>query len=440
MTPSAAVLGAVGTAVLSLALTLPSQVLRLAESPPAPVDGRDYDHLALNLARGRGFVYCWSDPEWRAPYERAENSRNYALHLSLGGPCFPTARRAPGYPAALAAVYRVWGRSFQAGRWLGAVALAMAGAIGAFLAVRVGGVAAAVLFTLCFLLDDQLRFLVGAFMSEPLTCLAVMGVLAAHAALLRNPTRWTGILAGASLGLLMLVRHHFSLLYALGILGAAFGAVRWRTLRPLCVAYGGAALLVFAPWCLRNCLVLRAPMPLGTQGGHGLAASYGEDEVAGDDGTWNSDQSARLWAKKKGKASDYTFADLARELRSSLALERELALVGQAAVRQWMRRNWQRLPAIALIRLRAHARGYGALGLAAVACGLAALAFPETRRVAMLGIVVMAMTALTVALTYEEARGRYAAPVRPVAYLVGSLGLAASASRLWQARRWHLEG
>lgn len=435
----AAVLGAAGTAVLSLALTLPAQVLRLAESPPAPVDGRDYDHLALNLARGRGFVYCWSDPEWRSPYERAENSRNYALHLSLEGPCFPTARRAPGYPAALAAVYRIWGRSFQAGRWLGAVALAMAGAIGTFLAMRVGGVAAAGLFTLCFLLDDQLRFFVGAFMSEPLASLAVMGVLAAHVALLRNPTRGTAILAGASLGLLMLVRHHFSLLYALGIFGAAFGAVRWRTLRPLCVAYGAAALLVFAPWGLRNCLVLQAPMPLGTQGGHGLAASYGEDAVAGDDGTWNSDQSARLWAKRKGKPSDYRFADLARELRSSLELERELALVGQTAVRPWMRRNWRRLPAIALVRLRAHARGYGALGLAAVACGFAALAFAETRRVAMSGFVIMAMTALTVALTYEEARGRYAAPVRPVAYLVGSLGLAASASRLWQTRRRRLD-
>lgn len=427
-----AALTAAGTAVLSLALTLPSQVLGRGESPPAPVDGRDYDHLALNLARGRGFVYCWSDPEWRAPYERAENRRDYALHLSLHGPCFPTARRAPGYPAALAAAYRVWGRSFTTGRLLGAVALALAGAIGAFLAVRLAGLGAGALFAFCFLLDDQLRFLVGAYMSEPIASLALVGVLTAHVALFRDPRLRTAVLAGASLGLLMLVRHHFSLLFGLGLLGAAFGAVRARTLGPLCAAYAVAGLLLFAPWGVRNSLVLQAPMPLGTQGGHGLAASYGEDEVTDDDGTWNSDQTARLWAKRQNKPGGYAFADLARELRGSLAVERELSLAGQEAARRWLRRNWRHLPGVALIRLRAHARGYGPLGLAAVACGLAALGFPETRRAAALGAVILAMTALTVALTYEEARGRYAAPVRPVAYVVGSIGVAAAASRLFR--------
>ncbi|MGH7897038.1 MAG: hypothetical protein ACREQQ_03750, partial [Candidatus Binatia bacterium] len=168
----AALAAAVVTAALSLALTLPSHVVGLGEKPPDPVDARDYDHLALNLARGRGFAYCWSDPEWRAPYERSANSALYDLHLSLGGPCHPTARRAPGYPAALATVYGIWGRSFEAGRWLGALALALAAATGAFLAASVGGAVAAMVFAACFLLDHDLRFLVGAYMSEPIACLA----------------------------------------------------------------------------------------------------------------------------------------------------------------------------------------------------------------------------------------------------------------------------
>ena len=366
-----ALVAALATLALSLALTVPAQVRRLGESPPAPVDGRDYDHLALNLARGRGFAYCWSDPEWRAPYERAGNSATFALHLSLSGPCFPTARRAPGYPAALAAVYGVWGRSFQAGRLLGAMALALAGALGAFMAAGAGGLIAAVAFALCFLLDEQLRVLVGAYMSEPLCTLAVLGVLAAHVSLWREPLPRRGALAGAALGLLMLVRHHFSLLFALGMLGAAVAATRSRSLRLVSIAYAAAALVVFAPWGLRNCLVLGAPMPLGTQGGHGLAASYGGQPTRGADGTWDSDQSARLWARQKDKPRGYTFAELARELRSSLEQERELAQVGQAAAGDWLRRNWRELPRVVLIRLRAHARGYGAVGLAALAGCLA---------------------------------------------------------------------
>jgi hypothetical protein len=426
----AAWLAAAATALLSLALTLPGEVLGRGEQPPAPVDGRDYDHLALNLARGRGFAYCWSDPEWRAPYERAANSRDYALHLDLHGPCFRTARRAPGHPVALAAAYVVWGRSFLAGRWVGALALALAGALGAFLAVRVAGLVAGSLFAVGFLLDEPLRFLVGAYMSEPLSALAVLAVLAAHVSLFRDPKRSTALSAGATLGALMLVRHHFSLLFGLGLLGAGLAFLRGPEPRRLAAAYAGAALLLFAPWGLRNSLVLGAPMPLGTQGGHGLAASYGGDGAEDDDGTWNSDQTARLWARVKGKPPDYAFADLARELRGSLEVERELSVVGQQAAGRWLRRHWRQLPRVALLRLRAHARGYGALGLAAVACGLIALGFGETRGAALPGLAILATTAATVAITYEEARGRYAAPVRPIAYVVGAIGAAAAVSRL----------
>jgi hypothetical protein len=425
----AAWLAAAAAAVLSLALTVPSQVLAPGDSPPGPVDGRDYDHLALNLARGRGFSYCWSDPEWRAPYERAHDRARYVLHLSLHGPCFPTARRAPGFPALLAAVYAIGGRSFEAGRWLGALALAAAAALGAFLAVRFAGLLAALIFVPCLLSDHQLRFLVGVFMSEPVASASVMAALVAHLILLRQPKPSMAALAGTTLGLLLLVRYHFVLLYGVALLGAAIGALRSRLLRPICGAYGGAALLIIAPWCARNCLVLDAWMPLGTQGGHGLAASYGGNSVRGGAGTWNFDRALKLWARHEGKASGYAFADLARELRSSLEVEREFAQVGQRAALDWLRRNWRHVPAVACARLRAHARGYGILGLLAVGWGLVALAFRKTRAPAALGLSILVMNALAVALTYEEARGRYATPVRPVACLIGSLGLATLVER-----------
>ena len=426
----AALVGAVCIAVLSLALTLPSQVLRWAQSPPAlGSDAQDYDHLALNLARGRGFSYCWSDPEWRAPYKRAEPTAS-DWQLSFQGPCIPTARRAPGYPAALAAVYWVWGRSFMAGRALGAVALAMAGAIGVFLAVRGGGLAAGVPMTLCFLLDGQLQHCIGGLRAEPMASLAVMAVLAAHAALVRDPRYPTGILAGALLGLLVLVRQQFILLWVIGICLAAFCVVGSRAPRRFLLAYASAALLTLMPWCLRNCYVLDALMPLGTQGGHVLATKFVEDKIG--NGAWDPEQAARLWAKRTGRPRGYRYGALAREFRTSLAVERDLAVAGQEAARAWLGRNWRLVPAVAFVTLRAHARGYGWIGLLALAWGVVALALPETRRVATLGFVIIGTTALSVALTVES-NGRYSAPVRPVAYLIGSLGLAASTSRLRRA-------
>jgi hypothetical protein len=171
-------------------------------------------------------------------------------------------------------------------------------------------------------------------------------------------------------------------------------------------------------------------MPLGTQGGHVLATRFVEDKIG--NGAWDPGQAARLWAKLTGKPSGYRYAALAREFRTSLAVERDLAIAGQDAARAWLGRNWRLLPAVALVTLRAHARGYGWIGLAAIAWGVVALALPETRRLAALGFVIIGTTALIVALTVES-NGRYGAPVRPVAYLIGSLGLTASTSRLLRA-------
>jgi hypothetical protein len=422
----AALLLAAATGLASLVSTVPAEVVRLADSPPAGIDGRDYDHLALNLARGRGFGYCWSDPEWRAPYERAENRAAAAFHLALTGPCIPTARRAPGYPAALAAVYWTAGRDFRAGRLLSAIALATTGALGAALAVRAAGAAAGVLFACAFLADPLLRRLIGAYMSEPVTSLVVMAVLGAHLALLRNPTPRTGLVAGSLLGLLALTRHHFAALWAFAILGAALATLRGRAARLAWIAHGGAALAVFVPWCVRNCLLLEAPMPLGTQGGQVLASTYVAGEPGAIGGRWNAAQAARLWAARKGRPTGYTYDDLAREIRTSLAVDREFALAGQEAAREWFRSNWRRLPAVVSATLAAHVWGYGALGLAAVACGAAALAFPETRLLAVLGFVILSLTAATVSLTFTHPR--FMAPVRPVAYVLGAVGLAASAS------------
>jgi hypothetical protein len=320
----------------------------------------------------------------------------------------------------------------MAARALGAAALALAGAIGVYLAVRVGGPAAGVCTALCFLWDRQLVRFVGDMRAEPMAALAVMATLAAHVALLRHPRWRTAALAGVLLGLLVLVRHQFALLWVIGICSAAFCALGSRAPRKVWAAYAGAALLTLTPWCVRNCLVLDALMPLGTQGGQALATRFVEDKVG--NGSWAPGQAARLWARLTGKPKGYRYVHLARDFRTSLAVERGLAIAGQDAARAWLRRNWRLVPAVVWVNLRAHARGYGSIGLAAVAFGVLALALPETRRVAALGAIVIGTIALTVASTYES-RGRYSAPVRPVAYLIGSLGLTASTSRLLRTHR-----
>jgi hypothetical protein len=154
-----------------------------------------------------------------------------------------------------------------------------------------------------------------------------------------------------------------------------------------------------------------------------------DDEIRG--ATWNSELVGRLWAARMGLAS-VRYSLLERKIRMSLAVEREMALMGQQAAREWLTRNWRRLPAAALLSLRAHARGYETFGLAAVLCAFAGLAIPEIRGMVGLGLAVVVTNALTVALTYEAA-GRFSVPVRPVAYLAGSIAVAALLARLLRA-------
>jgi hypothetical protein len=237
------------------------------------------------------------------------------------------------------------------------------------------------------------------------------------------------ILAGAALGILLLVRHHFSLLFALGILGSGLAALRWRSRWPLCLAYAGAALVVFAPWGVRNSLVLGALAPLGTQGGHSLGSSYALDAIT-PDGGWDAERLAHVWAKRQGKPAGYDAAQLAIDIRSSLEVERDMAVAGQRQARRWLRRNWHQIPNVVVTRLRAHALGYGPAGVAALAFGLLALGFPEMRREALLCLAILGMSATTVVKTFEAGRGRYSAPVRPAAYSMGALGLAGASARL----------
>jgi hypothetical protein len=184
---------------------------------------------------------------------------------------------------------------------------------------------------------------------------------------------------------------------------------------------------------VRNCLVLGALAPLGTQGGHSLAASFALDAVT-PDGSWDAERMAIVWARRQGKPPGYDAAAVAIEVRGSLEAERAMAVAGQDAARRWLRRNWRQIPKVVLIRLRAHALGYGPFGLAALAFGLAALAFPEMRREAASCLAILAMSATTVVLTFEAGRGRYSAPVRPAAYVMGALGLAGAAARLARRR------
>ena len=246
-------------------------VLRLAYVAATPGyvptgDARDYDGHALSIASGGGF----SDT------------------LAHGR---PTAFRPPGYPYVLGAVYRVASveRADPTGRIhvarianavVGTVIVALIGLLAAQLAGRTVALAALALAAVFV----PLITVGGAVMSEPLFTVFMLAALIVAVQLRRSGDRhryrWA-VLAGVLGGLAILTRAN-ALVLLLPLAIAAW-TVRPRLSRAalgppavLCVV----ALLVVAPWTVRNAVVLDTFIPVSTQLGSALAGTYNDQARA----------------------------------------------------------------------------------------------------------------------------------------------------------------
>jgi hypothetical protein len=80
--------------VALMAFLLPSALRGSLSAPPERGDAPDYDAIAQQLAKGRGFSVDWDDPAYRKPYEQANHTGTYDYLLERHG-ASPTASRPP---------------------------------------------------------------------------------------------------------------------------------------------------------------------------------------------------------------------------------------------------------------------------------------------------------------------------------------------------------
>lgn len=190
----------------------------------------------------------------------------------------PTAYRAPLYPLTLGAVYAVFGdHSWTAGRLanaaIGTVLVGLIGLVAAQLwSRRVGAVALAIAAV-------HPTFVLHGSGLQLETLLATL-VMAATAAALQHRIAPRGLVwpavAGVLVGLAALTRETGLLLVlALGLV--VWGGARRSLRAPAVVA--GAALLVVAPWTVRNAVQLDAFVPISTSGGYSFAGTYNQTSL-----------------------------------------------------------------------------------------------------------------------------------------------------------------
>jgi hypothetical protein len=367
--------------------------------PPESGDGHDYDAIAFNVWQGRGFGYYWSDEAWREPYKGIPR---YRLLLSRQSDYYPTTYRPPAMPFLLSLVYAVTDRSFVAWRIVNCAVMAGAVSIAAIVSAHFAGIPAAIVTTIIALQSRELSRYSAMFMTEAMATFfaALLAWMWLHNA--RNG--WTtarAVTAGAIMAGLIASRTIFVLwLPLIAILPGkdlSFGSrFAWRP-KAICLA---VALLVMTPWFVRNMVVTRAFLPLGTQGGINLPMGFGPRAFRSQ-GIWASNPEDG-WPEIAAKKLDVVTSEvLLAQFRSKLTIDWMLAHPRE--VMQLMRLHvWQEL------RPRRDVLLQWLLPAAAVAV----LIF--WKKTATWVIVLMvAANVMSIAMTYS-ASGRFMVPVQPL--------------------------
>jgi 4-amino-4-deoxy-L-arabinose transferase-like glycosyltransferase len=245
--PTTRDLGALG-AVAALAAV--ARILYWALVTPDYVPLTDADHyreLAENLANGVGF-------EARYPQLYAH----------------PTAFRPPGYPFVLSLAYRVFGDDVVVGRVLNLVIGVGVVALVFLLARRLGGLRAGVVTGTVTALYPPIIANDTVLLTEPMSLALLAGLLLAL-----SHRRWA--IAALLCGLLVLTRPSAQFLVPVVALWVLW-QLGWRR----AVGVVGIAVVVVAPWVVRNWVQLGQPV-LVTSNGFNLFALYSEEAQADRD-------------------------------------------------------------------------------------------------------------------------------------------------------------
>jgi 4-amino-4-deoxy-L-arabinose transferase-like glycosyltransferase len=371
------------------------------DAPPEVGDSHDYEAIAFNLWKGRGYGYYWSDPEFRAAYE---GERGYQGLLRRQSEYYPTTYRPPAFPILLSGIYSVAGRNFAAWRVLNCAITAGAVTIAAAVAAHFAGLAAAPLAAAILLQSPRLTRASHVFMTEGLAAFLVALLAWIWLTQARQPTtlRWSAA-SGVVLGALMAVRSIYVLwvpiaLFAPGTDPSHSWKHAWRA-KAVCLV---ACLLVIGPWWVRNITVTQAFMPTGTQGPLNLPAGFGPQALKYQ-GLWRS--------IRDGWGSDLVAQNVNPY---SVEFEVRLAKRRSAFALEWMREN----PVDVLRLMRMHVwqeirpRGQPFWDYLLAIGGVAALVFRKSPGIAVV-VLMVAANILSVALTWG-AGGRFMVPVQPL--------------------------
>ncbi|MFO1095791.1 MAG: glycosyltransferase family 39 protein [Planctomycetaceae bacterium] len=418
----------------------------LNSPPPVFGDEASYDALGWELAAGRGFALNLADPEFLKPYADLEPAAAGQLATAPGRG--PIASRPPLLPLVMAGLNRMFGRQFRAVRLVNVAAMATVAALVAWTVCRLAGPLPALLGVFQFLVvDPRVRVASREILTEALACLLVAVLTLTLRQLFVRPRLTTALIAGAVVGLAVLLRTMFVLWLPVLLVmlwmtpryvrrAASGGAARQEPRPPdaelransptaggvtLVAAFLMAAMVVFAPWGVRNCRVLGRFMPLGTQGTIELPSGY-SDEAFARGGMWhNLDESG-------------CFRSV--DIETNTQLQREVARADYSSrlATAWCRAHPVQTALLPFMKVFQEFRPHMSADLYVLAFALLGLAVVRGTPEGRAGGTILLAIAFSVGLTWSVA-GRFVFPALYVLHCAAAIGVWTSVMACTLGRR-----
>jgi 4-amino-4-deoxy-L-arabinose transferase-like glycosyltransferase len=242
---------------------------------PGPRDPTDYDAIAFQLVKGNGYAADYKDPDFLRPYQvpALRQLHHWMFARTSDGSEPLTAYRPPALPYLLAGTFVVFGREYWPIRVINTAAMSAAAAVAALIGYRIMGTIAGVLTFVLFLLNPWSSEYARMIFTEALACL--FGTLIAWLLVKRWRHQVYWVIALGALTTLALLARHVFVFWVPAIAFLIWRSVDRARLRHV-FGYLGVVVVLFAPWGIRNCMLLQAFMPLGSEGNINLPAGYSD--------------------------------------------------------------------------------------------------------------------------------------------------------------------
>ena len=392
-----------GVFVLALLARLAGQVLLNAYAAPRTWE---YEVIADNLLAGLGYTY------------------------QIDGATYVASQSSPLYIFLVAGVYLVTGHSQTTLLVIQALFGAATATLAAWLAKRMGSLAAGWWAGLLVAFDPGLVIYAAELHSLTLDALAFVALVCGVVALATRPRVRHLALLGIAFGLATLTRSTALLLLPLGLVWL----VRYRRVRLVSgqsAALIGVALLVCAPWSIRNSVLLGQPVLVSSEASEWL---WRGNNPAATGSSYTLDGRRMLDAAPQDFQNRVYAAGEAERVRlyrdAALTFMREHPSEAAALYVRKLKAFWWSSDTTGLLYPPGWLSGYylwSAAILLFAAVGAASARRPET----LLVVAFLVVSALTQSVFYVEGRHRLA--VEPLILVLSALG-AASVLRKYAKR------